>query len=115
MLRDSGHARDQRRRLRRGTGRPAAHLVTGTHLAPRWSAPPAPHVCSVAEQVLDGETGRVVPRDDPEALFACLRSLLDDPELHRHMGQNGRRPKLEPFTVEHMPIGPTQLQDELLR
>jgi glycosyltransferase involved in cell wall biosynthesis len=42
------------------------------------------------EQVVDGETGFVVPPDDREALTAVLAKLVDDPPLARQMGAAGR-------------------------
>ena len=43
------------------------------------------------EQVVDGETGFVVPPDDREALTAVLAKLVDDPPLARQMGAAGRQ------------------------
>jgi len=45
----------------------------------------------VAEVVRDGETGLLVPPGDPEALFDAIDRLLDDRELCRRLGDNGRR------------------------
>jgi len=42
------------------------------------------------EQVVDGETGFVVPPDDREALGAVLAKLVDDAPLARQMGAAGR-------------------------
>ena len=42
------------------------------------------------EQVVDGDTGFVVPPDDDEALAAVLAKLVDDPPLARQMGGGGR-------------------------
>ncbi|NOZ28443.1 MAG: glycosyltransferase family 4 protein [Chloroflexi bacterium] len=43
------------------------------------------------EAVREGETGLLVPPDDPEALTRTLRDLLGDAALRRRMGQAGRR------------------------
>jgi glycosyltransferase involved in cell wall biosynthesis len=49
----------------------------------------ASDVGGLPDQVVDGQTGLLVPRGDPAALAeACLR-LLGDPELRRTMGRNG--------------------------
>lgn len=40
--------------------------------------------------VRDGETGLVVPPNDPSALAAALGRLLDDPQLRARLGQAGR-------------------------
>ncbi len=43
------------------------------------------------QAVLHGETGLIVPRGDPPALTAALRSLLADPERCQRMGAAGRQ------------------------
>jgi len=42
------------------------------------------------EVVQDGETGLLVPPSDPDALTMALTSLIDDSELRRRFGINGR-------------------------
>jgi glycosyltransferase involved in cell wall biosynthesis len=42
------------------------------------------------EVVVDGQSGLVVPRDDPAALAAALQRLLDDAPLRRRLGEAGR-------------------------
>lgn len=62
-----------------------------------------PVVCSDAdglpENVLDGVTGFVVPRRDPEALAEKLALLATDPELRQRMGQAGRERVCDRFTL----------------
>lgn len=48
-------------------------------------------VGGLPEVVADGETGLLVPPDDPPALAEGLLSLLQSPSLRRQMGANGRR------------------------
>lgn len=55
-------------------------------------------VASLPEVVADGETGFVVPPNDPAALRAKLELLRDHPEQARRMGEAGRRRVLERFT-----------------
>ena len=43
------------------------------------------------DAVRDGESGLLVPPDDPGALTEALRNLLRDPLLRAGIGQNGRR------------------------
>jgi glycosyltransferase involved in cell wall biosynthesis len=50
----------------------------------------ASDVGGVAEQVIDAETGFVVPARDPEALAGALRPVLADRELRRRLGTAGR-------------------------
>jgi len=45
-----------------------------------------------------GETGLLVTPDDPEALAAGIRAVLDDPELARRLGEGGRERVLGVFT-----------------
>jgi len=55
-------------------------------------------VGGVPEMVVDGETGLLVPPDDPGALAEAVNSLLDDPERMRAMGEKGRDTVREHYT-----------------
>jgi glycosyltransferase involved in cell wall biosynthesis len=46
----------------------------------------------------EGETGLLVPPNDPGALAAAITRLLDDPELRARLGEAGRRRVLHRFT-----------------
>ncbi|HLH28780.1 MAG TPA: glycosyltransferase family 4 protein, partial [Acidimicrobiales bacterium] len=48
----------------------------------------------------DGETGLLVPPDDPGALATAIGRLLDDPDLRMRLGAAGRRRVLGRFTWE---------------
>jgi glycosyltransferase involved in cell wall biosynthesis len=74
----------------------------------------ATNVGSVAEAVLDGETGLLVPAEDPDALAHALRRGLADPELRGRLGDRGRDLVLERFTADHMTRGFEDLYAELL-
>jgi len=74
----------------------------------------ATSVGSVAEAVLDGETGLLVPPDDPAALAAALRRLLGDPALRAAMGRRGQEVARERFTVDRMVERYEQLYEEVL-
>jgi glycosyltransferase involved in cell wall biosynthesis len=56
----------------------------------------------VADVVAEGETGLLVPRDDPAALAEALRCLLADAELRKRMGEAGRARVERLFTVARM-------------
>jgi glycosyltransferase involved in cell wall biosynthesis len=53
------------------------------------------------EIVRDGEMGLLV-ENDPQAIAAALRALLDDRARARAMGAEGRRAVMANFTVQHM-------------
>jgi glycosyltransferase involved in cell wall biosynthesis len=61
----------------------------------------ATRVGSVAELVVDGETGLVVERDDVDGLVAALGRLRDG-GLRERFGAAGRTRARERYTVEHM-------------
>jgi glycosyltransferase involved in cell wall biosynthesis len=88
-------------------------VLLEAHLAK--TAVVATDVGSVAEAVIDGETGLLVPPDDPEALTMAIRRLLDDTDLRRRFAPRGRRLVLERFTADHMARAFRRLYDEVLR
>lgn len=75
----------------------------------------ATDVGSVAEAVHDGETGLLVPAEDPAALAAATRRLLGDDDLRRRLGEEGRRLVLDRFTADHMTRAFESLYEDLLR
>jgi len=52
--------------------------------------------------VVQGETGLLVPPQDPAALAVAISSLLADPERRRRMGEASRRRALKEFAVQSM-------------
>jgi glycosyltransferase involved in cell wall biosynthesis len=65
------------------------------------------------EVVADGETGLLVPPQDPAALAAALRRLLADPELRTKMGEAGRRRVEERFSESAMAERVLAIYDEV--
>ena len=57
-----------------------------------------PDAWAVPEIIVDGETGYLVPPEDPSALANALIRLLTDPARARRMGDAGRARALEHFT-----------------
>ena len=51
----------------------------------------------IPEVVADGETGLLVPPEDPHALASALNTLLRDPDRARAMGQAGRKRAVAEF------------------
>jgi glycosyltransferase involved in cell wall biosynthesis len=59
----------------------------------------ATNVSSIPEIVLDGQTGLLVPPEDPSALAAAVTRVLDDPADY---GERGRERARTEFSVERM-------------
>ena len=66
--------------------------LSGAMLEASWAGVPvvAARGGGTAEGVVDGETGRLVDRADPELLAAAIRPYLRDPELRARTGAAGR-------------------------
>lgn len=62
----------------------------------------ATDVGDVAAIVHDGETGRLVPPSDPDALAAALVATLGDPATARAMGERGQRLASARYGVEQL-------------
>jgi glycosyltransferase involved in cell wall biosynthesis len=62
----------------------------------------ASDVGGVSEAVVDGESGRLVPRGDVAGLQAALAELISHPELRRRLGTAGRRRYEAAFRFERM-------------
>ena len=52
------------------------------------------------ETIEDGETGLLVPGEDPAALAAAVSRLLDDPDLADRLARQGRESALTRFSAE---------------
>jgi glycosyltransferase involved in cell wall biosynthesis len=57
-------------------------------------------VNGLAEAVVDGETGLVVPEHDPDALADALERVLGEPELAARLAEQGRRHVERSFSLE---------------
>ncbi len=68
----------------------------------------------LVESVVDGETGFIVEKEDPEALADRLDLLLSSPGLARQLGEAGRRRAAEMFTRERMACEVAALYDRAL-
>jgi L-malate glycosyltransferase len=57
-------------------------------------------VGGLAELIVDGETGFLVPVGDGPALAEAIEKLLDAPSMAHAMGQKGAERVLKNFTIE---------------
>lgn len=71
-------------------------------------------VGGLADVVLDGETGRLVPPDDVAALAGALAELLEDPARAALLGTAGRARVAAQFTSERMVDAYEALYREIL-
>jgi glycosyltransferase involved in cell wall biosynthesis len=69
----------------------------------------ASDVGGVAEAVVDGETGLIVPAGDAAALAGALERLLEDPGLRRRFGERGRERARRLFDVETFRVAHLEL------
>lgn len=66
------------------------------------------------ELVREGQTGTLVPRDDPESMALALRVYAQSPELCRRQGREGRRAIESEFGMEAMVNGYIKIYDTWL-
>ena len=71
-------------------------------------------VSSIPEIVVDGETGRLVPADDPFSLAEAVSDLLEHPARASAMGAAGRELALAEFSVARMAERTAGVYDEVL-
>jgi len=62
----------------------------------------ATNVGGIAEVVVDGETGVLIPPKDSKILAEAITELLDSPEKRKRMGELGRQRALNHFCIEKM-------------
>ena len=72
-------------------------------------------VGGIPEVVVDGETGLLVPPDDPAALAAALNALILDPARAAAMGAAGRKRAATEFGWDAIAAQTTDLYASLLR
>jgi len=66
------------------------------------------------ELVVDGETGRLVAANNPEALAAAMREFVEHPERMRACGAAGRQRVEERFSMEAMVTAYLKVYDAVL-
>ena len=75
----------------------------------------ATDVSAVPEVVLDGETGRLVPPSDPEAMAEAMVELSEDEALRSGLGAAGRGRVADRFGLDRMVEETLQLYGRLAR
>ncbi|MBN1964490.1 MAG: glycosyltransferase [Anaerolineae bacterium] len=73
----------------------------------------ASDVGGIAEEIVQGETGFVVPPGDPSAIAAAITALMNDPERITLMGQAGQARVRQHFTLDRMASAYLDLYTEL--
>jgi glycosyltransferase involved in cell wall biosynthesis len=68
----------------------------------------------IPDKVADGETGRLVPPDDPGALAKALLPLAAQAPLRAEMGGRGRRRALERFSWGALAARTVEVYERLL-
>jgi len=71
-------------------------------------------VCGIPEQIIDGETGFLVPAGDAEAMADRLLYLAQSPDLVNKMGSAAARDAACRFSLEQMVAGYTNLYQEMI-
>jgi glycosyltransferase involved in cell wall biosynthesis len=66
------------------------------------------------ELVAEGETGLLVPPEDPVAMAEAIRTYLDRPDLLKAHGQAGRKRVEQNFSIEKMVNGYLAVYDSVL-
>jgi glycosyltransferase involved in cell wall biosynthesis len=71
-------------------------------------------IAGLAESVVDGETGYLVPAQDLERLTQAILRLAENPELRQEMGEKGRLRVIENFSMERYIRGVDNVFGEVL-
>jgi glycosyltransferase involved in cell wall biosynthesis len=66
------------------------------------------------EMVVNGETGRLVPKEDSRALTAAMLELAESPEVRQRMGKNGRLRVENHFSLDQQVARFEELFDRFL-
>jgi glycosyltransferase involved in cell wall biosynthesis len=74
----------------------------------------ATRVAGAAEQIVDGQSGLLVPPSDPDALGQALAKLLADASLRDRLGQAAARRATERFSLAAMVAGTEAVYGSLL-
>jgi glycosyltransferase involved in cell wall biosynthesis len=74
----------------------------------------ATDIAGIPDQVVDGETGYLIPTGDPDALRDRIADLAADPERRERLGAAGQRRARERFSAAEMVERTRGVYEELL-
>jgi len=74
----------------------------------------ASDIPGIDEEVIQDETGLLVPKENPEALGAAINSLLSNPEYAQRLGSAGRIRANEEFSADKMVKRISDIYEELI-
>ena len=60
----------------------------------------ATKIGALPEVIDDGKTGVLVPPGDVSALTGAIKYLIQNPDIRKEMGENGRKRVIERFNIE---------------
>lgn len=72
-------------------------------------------VGSIREEITDGETGVIIPPEEPAALAKAISDLLADPDRRARLGARAREVALERFTIAATVDRYVELYDRVAR
>jgi glycogen synthase len=70
-------------------------------------------VGGITDVVLDGETGLLVPPNNPDELANAVSKIVADPKLGEHMGEAGRRRVEDRFTWDKVAVETLSVYNEV--
>jgi glycosyltransferase involved in cell wall biosynthesis len=74
----------------------------------------ATYIDGLREQIIDGESGILLPPEDPNALTSSIVKLLNDPQLAVRIGSNARKHVETEFPVEKMIMATNEVYQSLI-
>jgi len=74
----------------------------------------ATNVSAIPEIVLDGETGILIPPNDPEPMAEAITKLLAQPALARQLGCKGKQRLKQEFSTQKMIAATELVYDDLV-
>jgi glycosyltransferase involved in cell wall biosynthesis len=70
---------------------------------------------TACEIIEDGNTGKLVPRDDVELLAAAIEDIAENPEMARKLGESAREKVIRNFNVRTVADNTLDLYEDILK